>query len=285
MSFHFSRSRKTARHGSITSNPCQIPLAGTFCDLGSGMSQARGSSPKRRIVRSGSPDQGRSRDAGGMRAGPCPWGARMTASQAPRRAEERESSLSLESCRSHAPSGFSRRKTRETPAGISRISSGHYLVVYRSKYGYSLYVTLACLEETRTTPPLAHRAHTIPDPFWTAVLNDNVARRDHHLRPGPAVSPLTADHRPPRACSSTYKHNAPCPTRRTRAMTRARAHSRGSTSYTPSSTDPPCRQSEAKAVDDKGKSARPCVSATPHRGSTAGCMRVVNSSSEHAIGR
>ena len=55
--------------------------------------------------------------------------------------------------------------------------------------------------------------------------------------------------------------------------------------HTPSSTDPPCRQSEAKAVDDTGKSARPCVSATPHRGSTAGCMRVVNSSSEHAIGR
>ena len=78
--------------------------------------------------------------------GPAPGDDRVPSAKGPNAEESySEREPSLESCRSNAPSGFSRRKTRETPAGISRISSGHYLVVYRSKYGYSLYVTLACL--------------------------------------------------------------------------------------------------------------------------------------------
>ena len=98
-------------------------------------------------MRSGSPDEGRPRDAGGMRAGP--WEAWLTAS---RGAVERESRTLKVTRTLDSPV-----KTRETPAGISRISAVHYLVVYQSKYGlYSMLKRPAPL--LRSHPPRSETA-------------------------------------------------------------------------------------------------------------------------------
>ena len=66
-------------------------------------------------------------------------------------------------------------------------------------------------------------------------------------RPGPACSPPTADTAHP-----GYAPRTMLPVR-LGAGARARVLAHEDSPHTPSSTDPPCRQSEAKAVDDTGR--------------------------------
>ena len=110
---------------------------------------------------------------------------------------------------------------------------------------------------------LAPASHlTIPDSLWTAVLD--VARLDHHLdvldlpaRPPPRTPP-TPGMLPGHCSLSDSAH--------TRARThRARVLAHEDSPHTPSSTDPPCRQSEAKAVDDTGRVPSMRVSHTSQR--------------------
>ena len=118
---------------------------------------------------------------------------------------------------------------------------------------------------------------TIPDSLWTAVLD--VARLDHHLdvldlpaRPPPWTPPTPGMLQGQCSLSDSAQARAhACSLTRTRLI-----HHPALTRHA-GSLKPKLSTTQAES--------RRCVYATPHRGSAAGCMRVVNSSSEHAIGR
>jgi hypothetical protein len=137
----------------------------------------------------------------------------------------------------------------------------------RRSYGSPGLVTLVS--------PASHL--TIPDSLWTAVLD--VARLDHHLdvldlpaRPPPWTPPTPGMLQGQCSLSDSAQARAhACSLTRTRLI-----HHPALTRHA-GSLKPKLSTTQAES--------RRCVYATPHRGSAAGCMRVVNSSSEHAIGR
>ena len=155
-----------------------------------GSASSRGPPPPRAgvprgpcAVRSRSPDEGRSRDAGGMRAGP--WDAQTIASQGAkaRGLDPRAlTALSVKVTRTLdspvRPAG---------PAGISRISS----VPYRSKYGlFSM--------PKRPTPLL--RSHAVPE---RAGDIETTLRTHRHRQSSPHLPPMTPLNATQHAASAT----------------------------------------------------------------------------------